>query len=86
MVAVVALVCSMLTALVYSGLEVVSIIAIIGIIFSGVSTLIGVVLYGKIAKVETNTNGNLNAQIELVKQLVEHLKSSVPVEVVEKVE
>lgn len=86
MVTVVGIVCALITALVYSGLDSVSVIAVLGIIFSGVGTLVTIVLYGKISKVEQNTNGNLTAQNALVQQLVEHLKSSVPVEVVEKVE
>ncbi len=86
MVAVVGIVCGLITGLVYSNLDAVSIIAVLGIIFSGVGTLVTIVLYGKISKVEQNTNGTATAQQALVTQLVEHLKASVPVDVVEKVQ
>lgn len=79
MVAVVFLVCSMLTIMVTSGVDPVTLLAIIGVLFTGISSLIGVVLYGKMVSVEKNTNGTATSDKELIRDLVDTLKHSPPV-------
>ncbi len=76
MVVVVATICSMLTIMVVRGIEPVALVAVLGVIFAGISSLIGVLLYGKMMQVEKNTNGTASADKELIKSLVETLKQA----------
>lgn len=96
-VCVVFIVCAMLTAMVIAGIEPVTILAIIGVLFTGIGSLVSVLLYGKMVKVEQNTNGNIGTQQEIVKrnqdamqdmlkQLIEYLKVSTPIDAVKKEE
>jgi len=80
MVAVVALVCAMLTAIVLSGVDPVAFLAIIGALFMGIGSLVGIVLYGKVAKVEQSTNGNIAEQNATIRDLIDYLKHSTFVE------
>lgn len=84
MVAVVLIVCAMLTTMVVSHVDTVSLVAIIGVLFTGISSLIGVVLYGKLTKVESNTNGRASDQQDLVVKLMDALRASVPVDSLKK--
>jgi len=90
-VAIIGLVLSAVVALAYAHLEVVAIVAILGVLFNGVGSLVGVIVYGKVAKVEANTNGSTTAQnkviqdqmvaqADLLNKVVEHLRTSVPMD------
>ena len=79
-VVVIGLVLAAIVALVLSGIDVVSLLAILGIIFTGTGSLVSVLLYGKVAKIEQNTNGAFTEQMTLFKEMSAQLRSSVPVE------
>lgn len=78
-VVVVGLICSMLTAMVLKGINAITLVAIMGVLFTGIGSLVGVLLYGKMMQVEKNTNGTVSADKELIKNLVETLKKTPPV-------
>lgn len=67
---------AMITVLMLAGIPAVNIIAV----FSIATNLIMVMLYGKVQKIEQNTNGNLAQLHSLVTNLVEYTKNSAPVE------
>lgn len=79
MVAVVFIVCAMVTSLAFTVRDVVALIAIVGVLFSGVGSLIGILVWGKVQKVEQNTNGNAAADRALILDLVDALKKSGPI-------
>jgi hypothetical protein len=60
----------LITTLLIVGVDVVSIIAV----FSIAGNVISLMLYGKMQKVETNTNGAMTAQQALITDLVEFVK------------
>jgi len=64
------------TVLLTMGVSPVSILAV----FSITGNVLGVMLYGKMQKIETNTNGSNVARDEMLRDLVEHTKRSVPLE------
>lgn len=76
MVAVVGIVCAMLGLMAATGLNVVALIAIVGVLFTGVSSLISIILYGKMVKVEHNTNGNASADRALIVDLINTIKQA----------
>lgn len=78
-VAVVAIVGTMITAMALSGMDPVTLLAVLGLLFTGIGSLIGVLLYGKLVQVEKNTNGASTADKELIRELVETLKRTPPV-------
>jgi len=65
--------------MVLSGIDPVTLLAILGVLFTGISSLIGVILYGKMMQVEKNTNGTATADKDLIRELVDVLKKSPPV-------
>ena len=75
-VAVVALVCGMLSVMVLAGIDPVTLLAILGVLFTGIGSLVGILLYGKMMQVEKNTNGTATADKELIRDLVEALKQA----------
>lgn len=92
-VAIIGMVLGAVVLLAYARLEVVAIVAILGVLFNGVGSLVGIIVYGKVAKVEANTNGSataqnkviqdqMAAQAELLTKVVEHLRTMVPIDAV----
>lgn len=78
-VVVVAIVATMITAMALSGMDPVTLLAVLGVLFTGIGSLIGVLLYGKLVQVEKNTNGASSQDKELIRELVETLKRTPPV-------
>lgn len=70
---------AMITVLMLGGVEAVNIIAV----FSIATNLIMVMLFGKVQKIEQNTNGNVERLHSLVENLVDYTKKSAPVEPME---
>lgn len=69
----------MITVLLVAGIRATDIIAV----FSIATNIIMAMLYGKVQKIEANTNGSTQQLHDLVKDLVDYTKKSAPVEVVE---
>jgi hypothetical protein len=78
-VVIVSIVAASITAMLIAGVEVVAVIAV----FSVFGNLIQIVLYGKMSKVEQNTNGQNSQLMRTVNDLVQHAKNSVPLEAVD---
>jgi hypothetical protein len=64
------------------GVNPVSVIAV----FSIAGNVLQVMLYGKIQKIETNTNGANLARDEMLRDLLEHAKRTVPLEAVKEIQ
>lgn len=64
------------TVMLLAGVEVVSIVAL----FSLAGNVIGLMLYGKVQKIEDNTNGTVTSLRDMVTDLIEHAKRTGPVE------
>lgn len=75
-VAIVGIVAAVLTVLLLGGIDVVTIIAASSV-FSG---LVNLMLFGKMQKVEQQTNGTAAEQLRLIRDLTEHAKHSVPLD------
>lgn len=79
-VAIIGMVCTAICVMMIAGVPVVEIIAA----FSIAGNLIGLMLYGKLQKVESNTNGAMTEQQSLIRELVDTVRKSPPVELSEK--
>jgi hypothetical protein len=77
---VVGLVCATITGLLLGGVDPLAIISV----FSVFGSLISMMLYGKLQKIETQTNGMQTSHQDMVASLVanltEYVKKSVPLE------
>ena len=73
-VVLVSVVCAAVTALLVVGVDVVDIIAA----FAIAGNVLQLMLYGKVQKIESNTNGMLTERDRMVRDLVEHTKHTVP--------
>jgi hypothetical protein len=83
-VAIVTVLAAMITVLFMAGVDPIAVLALVSFLVTNVITLM---LYGKLQQVETNvqrvesnTNGMTTAQLEMLKDLLEHVKKSPPVE------
>lgn len=85
-VAVVGIVCATVFGLLASGIDVTSVLAVFGLIASVAMSMVSLMLYGKVNKIEQNTNGTVAEQLQLIRSLMEHAKRSVPLDATSKVE
>lgn len=76
-VAVVGILGAMVCVLFVNGIDPLAILAVLSFF---VSNVIALMLYGKIQKIETNTNGSVTEYQDLIRNLVEHTKTTVPLE------
>jgi hypothetical protein len=79
-VAIVGILGAVVSALFLIGVDPVAILAVLSFVVTNVITLM---LYGKIQKIETNTNGSVTEYQELIRDLVNHAKRTVPIETVQ---
>lgn len=79
-VAMVGLICGLVAILAATGMEAVSIVAVMGVIATSIGSLVSVAVYGKLQKVEQNTNGSMSSRDDLVHDLVDHLKKTQPIQ------
>lgn len=61
-------------------LDVVAMLAILGVLFTGVSSLIGILLYGKLIQVEKNTNGLAGEDKKMMQKLFAVVAKAQPVD------
>jgi hypothetical protein len=85
-VAVIAIVCGTVIALLSQGIDVVSVLAVFGLIASVAMSMVSLMLYGKVNKIEQNTNGTAAEQLQIIRSLMEHAKRSFPLDASSKVE
>jgi hypothetical protein len=64
-----------------AGVEVLSVVMVFSVMGNVASGLISLMLYGKIQKVESNTNGAMLGKDVLIRELVDAIKKSPPLDV-----
>jgi hypothetical protein len=74
-----ALVCTMLSVLIMQGIDAITLVAVLGMLFAGISGITNLFLYGKLSKVEQNTNGTATDNNALIRELVDVLKKAPPI-------
>ena len=79
-VAVIGILGLAITVMLVSGVEVLSVVTVFSVLGNVAGGLISLMLYGKIQKVESNTNGAMLGKDALIRDLVEAIKKSPPVE------
>lgn len=79
-IAGVGIVCTMVTALLLAGIEVAAVIAVFSIVGNFITLFVAFMLYGKVQKIETQTNGTMTTLQETNKDLIDTIKTLPPVE------
>jgi uncharacterized membrane protein len=69
-VVIIFIVCGLIATLLIADIDVVSIIAVFSVLGNVVLTVLSLMLYGKMQKVEQNTNGVLSTQLDMIKDLM----------------
>ncbi len=85
-VVTVAIVCATVFGLLALGIDVTSVLAVFGLIASVAMSMVSLMLYGKVNKIEQQTNGTSHDQLAIIRDLMEHAKRSVPLDAASKVE
>jgi len=70
-----------ITVMLVAGVEVLSVVMVFSVMGNVASGLISLMLYGKIQKVESNTNGAMLGKDVLIRELVDAIKKSPPLDV-----
>jgi high-affinity Fe2+/Pb2+ permease len=85
-VAAVGIVCATVFGLLSTGIDVTSVLAVFGLIASVAMSMVSLMLYGKVQRIEQNTNGTASDQLAIIRDLLQHTKRSVPLDAASKVE
>jgi hypothetical protein len=79
-VAVITILGVCITVMLTAGVDVLSVVMVFSIMGNVAGSVISMMLYGKIQKVESNTNGAMASKDALISDLVEAIKASPPVD------